>query len=107
MAGRIAAVSLCVFCYCLLYLSVQGKYLCSAQGAVCNVHVDKVSASNSGHLKTPDTWYISAMDEYFGLKLLVLKNLPLGYIQAKNEVKALRCKSNICIKNAFFNFEKA
>ena len=40
----------------------------------------KVSAGNSGHPKTPDTWYISAMDESFGLKLLVLKHLPLGYI---------------------------
>ena len=43
----------------------------------------KVSAGNSGHPKTPDTSYISAMDEFFGLKLLVLKHLPLGYIQTK------------------------
>ena len=57
---------------------------------------------------TPDTWYISAMDESFGLKLLVLKHLPIGYIQTKNELKAeaLRCKSYICTKNAVLNFEK-
>ena len=59
----------------------------------CENH--KVSAGNSGHPKTPDTWYISAMDECFGLKLLVLKHLPLGYIQAKNELKAQRhCAAN-------------
>ena len=33
------------------------------------INIDKVSAGNSGHPKTPDTWYISAMDESFGLKL--------------------------------------
>ena len=46
----------------------------------------KVSAGNSGHPKTMDTWYISAMDKSFGLKILVLKHLPLGYIHTKNEL---------------------
>ena len=57
--------------------------------------VSKVSAGNSGHPKTPDIWYISAMDESFGLKLLVLKHLALGYIQTKNELKAqTHCTAN-------------
>ena len=56
----------------------------------------KVSAGNSGHRKTPDTLYVSAMDEPFGLKRLVLKCLPLGYIQTKNELKAQRhCAANL------------
>ena len=50
----------------------------------------KVSAGNSGHRRTPDTLYVSAMDKPFGLKYLVLKRLPLGYIQTKNELKAQR-----------------
>ena len=55
-----------------------------------------VIAGNSGHLKTPDSWYISAMDESFGLKLLVLKHLPLGYIETKNELKAQKhCTANL------------
>ena len=47
------------------------------------VLMNKVSARNSGYLKIPDTWYISAMDQSFGLKILVLKHLPLGYIHTK------------------------
>ena len=38
----------------------------------CIILSCKVSAGNSGHPKTPDTWYISTMDESFGLKLWVL-----------------------------------
>ena len=30
------------------------------------------------------------MDDSFGLKLLLLKHLPIGYIQAKNELNAQR-----------------
>ena len=38
----------------------------------------KVSV-NSGHPKTPGNWYISAINESnFGLKIWVLKHLPLG-----------------------------
>ena len=39
---------------------------------------------------------MSAMDESFDLKLLVLKRLPLDYIQTKNEPKAQRhCTANL------------
>ena len=58
----------------------------------------KVSVGNSRHLKTPDTWYISAIDESFGLKLLVLKHLPVGCIQTKNELKAqMHCAANLTL----------
>ena len=47
-----------------------------------------VSVGNSaGHLKAPDTWYISVMDKSFGINISVLKDLPLEYIQTKNELK--------------------
>ena len=40
-----------------------------------NVCMSKVSVGNFGHPKTPDTWFMSAMDKSFGLKILVLTYL--------------------------------
>ena len=55
---------------------------------VATHHNLNVSAGNSaGHPKAPDTWYISVMDKSFGIKISVLKDLPLGYIHTKNELK--------------------
>ena len=51
--------------------------------------VCKVSAGNSGQCLTPDTQHISAMNKSFGLKLEVVKHLPLGYLQTKNELTTL------------------
>ena len=48
--------------------------------------ISKVSAGNSGQRLTPDTQHISAMNKSFGLKLEVVKYLPLGYLQTKNEL---------------------
>ena len=52
------------------------------------IKVHKVSAGNSGHLKTLDTWYIYLSNGLiFWLKKLgSYKHLPLGYIQTKNEL---------------------
>ena len=69
----------------------------------------KVNTGNSGHPITLDTWYISAVVESFGLKLLVLRHLSLGYIQTKNELKAQRhyvANLKICTKSTFVKFEK-
>ena len=41
------------------------------------------------------------MDKSFGLKIEVLKHLPLGYTQTKNELKhkATGMKGEVCTKN--------
>ena len=49
----------------------------------------KVSAGNSRQRLTPDTQHISAMNKSFGLKLEMVKHLPLGYSQTKNELTTL------------------
>ena len=51
--------------------------------------VSKVSAGNSGQRLTPDTQHISAMNKSLGLRLKVVKHLPLGHLQTKNELTAL------------------
>ena len=52
---------------------------------LCDLY-SKVSVGNSGQRLTPDTQHISAMNKSFGLKLEVVKHLPLGYLQTKNEL---------------------
>ena len=60
----------------------------------------KVSAGNSGQQLTLDTQHISAMNKSFGLKLEVVKHLPLGYLQTKNELTALsHCDAEYRRKN--------
>ena len=51
--------------------------------------MSKVSAGNSGQRLTPDTQHISAVNKSFGLKLEVVKYLPLGYLHTKNELTTL------------------
>ena len=55
----------------------------TAHGERLPKKMGKVSAGNSGQRLTPDTQYISAMNKSFGLKLEVVKHLPLGYLQTK------------------------
>ena len=56
------------------------KIICIAQLAL---EMIKVSAGNSAQWVTPDTQHISARNKCFGLKLEVIKHLPLGYLQTK------------------------
>ena len=62
---------------------------------------NKVSAGNSRQRLTPDTQHILAINKSFGLKLKMVKHLPLRYLQTKNELttQSLQCKAQICTKN--------
>ena len=46
----------------------------------------KVNAGNSEQRVTPDTQHILVIDITFGLKIHMLRHLPLRYLQTENEV---------------------